>query len=89
MNLKSNEKFILFITTLGALGLIVEIILMHWEFWVPVLVIFGLGLSIVKQLIELMDGTITVDSIYGEGSNFMVTLRQGVTDSTGGCRAPV
>ncbi len=43
MNLKSNEKFILFITTLGALGLIVEIILRHWEFWVPVLVIFGLG----------------------------------------------
>jgi signal transduction histidine kinase len=35
---------------------------------------FGLGLSIVKQLTELMDGNITVNSKLGAGSNFTVTL---------------
>ena len=40
----------------------------------------GLGLSIVKQLVELMDGNITVNSVYGEGSTFIVSIRQRVTD---------
>jgi PAS domain S-box-containing protein len=35
---------------------------------------FGLGLSIVKQLTELMDGNISVNSKLGTGSNFTVTL---------------
>lgn len=34
----------------------------------------GLGLSIVKQLVELMDGTILISSKVGEGSKFSVTL---------------
>ncbi len=42
----------------------------------------GLGLSIVKQLVELMEGQITVNSVYGEGSTFMVTVRQGISDLT-------
>jgi PAS domain S-box-containing protein len=35
---------------------------------------FGLGLSIVKQLSELMDGDVVVESKLGQGSQFIVTL---------------
>ena len=41
----------------------------------------GLGLSSVKQLTEMMDGTVTVNSVYGEGSTFTVTVKQGISDS--------
>ena len=34
----------------------------------------GLGMSIVKELIEKMNGAITVESVLGEGSAFTVTL---------------
>ena len=36
----------------------------------------GLGLAITKQLIEMMHGTINVDSTYGEGSLFVATIPQ-------------
>jgi len=41
---------------------------------------FGLGLSIVKQLAELMDGHISVESEKGKGSRFIVSLPLVVTD---------
>ena len=42
----------------------------------------GLGLAITKQLVDLMDGEITVDSIYTKGSIFTVILRQKIEEET-------
>ena len=36
----------------------------------------GLGLNITKKLLDMMDGTIGVESEYGKGSVFTVTIRQ-------------
>ncbi len=42
----------------------------------------GLGMSITKQLLELMDSQIEVESTYGEGSNFFFTVWQNVINDT-------
>jgi len=39
----------------------------------------GLGLAITYRLVKMMNGWITVDSVYGEGSTFAVTIPQKIT----------
>jgi DegV family protein with EDD domain len=41
----------------------------------------GLGLAITKQLLSLMDGNISVDSVYTKGTTFTATFRQEIADA--------
>ncbi|MCR5279429.1 MAG: response regulator [Lachnospiraceae bacterium] len=43
----------------------------------------GLGLDISKQFAELMGGKLWCESVYGEGSEFIFTLKQKIVDSAG------
>ncbi|MGN0513027.1 MAG: response regulator [Lachnospiraceae bacterium] len=40
----------------------------------------GLGINIVTQLLNLMGSELKVDSVYGKGSDFYFTLRQGIAN---------
>ena len=40
----------------------------------------GLGMSIVKELVDMMEGTVTVESELGKGSRFIVILQHKIAD---------
>lgn len=42
----------------------------------------GLGLTICRNISRIMGGDVTVDSVYGEGSTFTITLNQKVEDES-------
>ncbi|MBR5163182.1 MAG: response regulator [Schwartzia sp.] len=42
----------------------------------------GLGLAITRNLVDMMKGSISFESVYGEGTTFTVTLPQTVTAPT-------
>lgn len=42
----------------------------------------GLGIVIVQKLLLMMDSSLQLDSVYGEGSNFYFDIRQGIVDDT-------
>lgn len=42
----------------------------------------GLGMSIVQNLLQMMDSTLYVDSVYGKGSDFYFTVEQKVVSWT-------
>ena len=43
----------------------------------------GLGLDISRQFADLMNGKLWCESVYGEGSEFKLTLTQGIVDKEG------
>ncbi|MCL2255137.1 MAG: ATP-binding protein [Lachnospiraceae bacterium] len=40
----------------------------------------GIGLTITKSIIEMMDGKLTVESIYGEGTSFIIEIPKIIGD---------
>ncbi len=42
----------------------------------------GLGLDISRQYAELMDGKLKCESVFGQGSEFILTVKQKITDPT-------
>lgn len=48
----------------------------------------GLGLSISRRLVELMQGNIRVESVYGEGTTFILEIIQEIVDPKSLSEAP-
>jgi len=42
----------------------------------------GLGLNIIKRIVEMMEGEISVESEFGKGSTFTVTIKQQSADNS-------
>ena len=65
MSRKNSEKFIVFVITLGSVGLIAENFIMKWEYWVPVLILIGIISLWVISLSDRIDPDIRRDFYFG------------------------
>ena len=52
MEQRRTENFIIFVVSIACVGLTVESLLMHWEFWVPPLILIGAVLLWIINLAE-------------------------------------
>lgn len=65
MNQKNSEKYVVFVATLASVGLIIENLLMGWEFWVPVTVVFGMAALWVVNLSDRIDSDLAEVFYFG------------------------
>lgn len=65
MSQRNNEKFILIVSTLISAGLIIEIMLMGWEFWVPPIIVLGVVSLWMISLSDKMDHDIRKHFYFG------------------------
>ncbi|MCR5651335.1 MAG: response regulator [Lachnospiraceae bacterium] len=68
MNQRNNEKFIVLVDSLAAVVLIIEVILMGWEFWVPPVVIAGMIALWAVGLSEKMDQDVRMLFYFSYGA---------------------
>lgn len=65
MNQENKEKFIVFVITLGSVGLVAENILLGWEFWVPAVMIGGIICLWAVGLSDQLDPEIRKSVYFG------------------------
>ena len=65
MNQRTNEKFIIQLATLASVGMMIENILMGWEFWVPPVILAGIAVLWVMNLSERIDFDIRKEVYFG------------------------
>ncbi len=68
MNQKDNGKIVVFVETLGAAGLIIETMVMGWEFWFPVVLAAGIIILWGISLSERVDQEIGKIFYFGFGA---------------------
>ncbi|MBQ9550954.1 MAG: response regulator [Lachnospiraceae bacterium] len=65
MNRRTNEKFIILLATLASAGMIIENILVGWEFWVPPVILAGIASLWAVNLSERIDYEIRKSAYFG------------------------
>ncbi len=65
MNQENKEKFIVFVATLASVGLVIENVLLGWEFWVPVIVIAAIVCLWVVSLSDKLEAGIRCAFYFG------------------------
>ncbi len=80
MNQKKYDKFVAFVTTLGAIGLIIENYVMGWEFWVPPVIFFAFISLWASNLSERIPYEIKINVLFGSAT--LLVFYHGVHDTS-------